>query len=184
VQILAVAEDMQGAEVVRPWVERAKARYPVVYDRENALGTLYRFKVVPIGILIDEEGRIVREASVIRIDDRQTWEALEQWVTCGTIPESWAIPEAQISPLSQKTPVEAEARFRLGRILFEQGRRDEAITEIRKAFNLDPASWIIRKQIWAIEHPERFYTGPVDYGWQKEQIERENADLGGVGDPH
>ena len=31
-----------------------------------------------------------------------------------------------------------------------------------------------RKQIWAIEHPEKFYTGDSpDFVWQKEELARE-----------
>jgi hypothetical protein len=28
----------------------------------------------------------------------------------------------------------------------------------------------MRKQLWAIEHPDRFYDGDVDYDWQKVQV--------------
>ena len=34
-------------------------------------------------------------------------------------------------------------------------------------------NWLIRKQMWAIEAPEAFYDGPVDYAWQKAQQKRE-----------
>jgi hypothetical protein len=127
----------------------------------------------------DEEGRLVREVSVINIDDRNTWEVLEHWVTRGTVPVSPSTSGTQIPRPGRETA--AEARVRSGTILLEQGRRDEAITQIREAFTLDPENWIIRKQIWVLEHPEKFYAGPVDYEWQKEQIERENAELGGEG---
>lgn len=35
--------------------------------------------------------------------------------------------------------------------------------------------WLIRKQLWAIETPEAFYEGNVDFEWQKEQMAREEA---------
>jgi len=47
------------------------------------------------------------------------------------------------------------------------------MAEWRKALALDPGNWIIHKQIWAVEHPEAFYEGAVDYGWQKKELERE-----------
>jgi len=40
----------------------------------------------------------------------------------------------------------------------------------REAVAIEPENWIIRKQIWAIEHPERFYAGEVDFDWQAAQI--------------
>jgi hypothetical protein len=180
VNILAVAEDVQGASPARPWVEQAKVQYRVAVDRENLLGTLYHFKVVPIGIVIDENGRIVREVSPIDINDGSTRGDVEQWATYNIIPASWPGTERGIPQSAPKTSVEseAEALFRAGMTLLKEGRRNEAIAKFREAFRRDPGNWIIRKQIWALEHPEKFYTGPVDYEWQKKQIERENAELG------
>jgi hypothetical protein len=38
---------------------------------------------------------------------------------------------------------------------------------------LDPDNLVILKQIWAVEHPERFYASDkVDYAWQREQLEK------------
>ncbi|MDP6495328.1 MAG: hypothetical protein QGI09_07925 [Dehalococcoidia bacterium] len=38
---------------------------------------------------------------------------------------------------------------------------------------LDPDNLVILKQIWAVEHPEKFYaSNKVDYAWQKEQLEK------------
>ena len=59
--------------------------------------------------------------------------------------------------------------------LLEQGKRDKAITELKEAFRLEPENWLIRKQLWAIETPEAFYAGEVDYAWQKDQVKREDA---------
>ena len=36
---------------------------------------------------------------------------------------------------------------------------------------------MIRKQIWAVEHPERFYPA-IDWDWQKEQLARERGGWG------
>ena len=69
-------------------------------------------------------------------------------------------------------PESAEGPFRIGRTMLKQGKKDEALVELKKALKLDKNNWIIRKQIWAIEHPEKFYEGRVDYDWQKLQIEQ------------
>ncbi len=42
---------------------------------------------------------------------------------------------------------------------------------LKRACPLEPDNFIIRKQLWAIEHPENFYDGDVDYAWQREQLE-------------
>ena len=38
-----------------------------------------------------------------------------------------------------------------------------------RGLELNPDNYLIRKQIWAVENPERFYEGDVDYNWQREQ---------------
>ncbi len=52
-----------------------------------------------------------------------------------------------------------------------RGEREQAIELLKRAFPLEPDNLIIRKQLWAIEHPEKFYDGDVDYAWQREQME-------------
>jgi hypothetical protein len=56
-------------------------------------------------------------------------------------------------------------------------KRDEAIVELKRGFQLDPYNWLIRKQAWAVEHLEVFYEGDVDYGWRKAQVAKEDAEL-------
>ena len=46
-------------------------------------------------------------------------------------------------------------------------RKKEALAALRKGLALDPRDYLIRKQIWCVEHPERFYEGEVDYRWQQ-----------------
>jgi tetratricopeptide (TPR) repeat protein len=64
------------------------------------------------------------------------------------------------------------ARFALGTALYQQDRTDEALASWRAALALDPPNFTVRKQIWMVEHPEKFYP-TIDFGWQKEQLERE-----------
>ena len=91
--------------------------------------------------------------------------------------------------LRQGRPVDAEAAFRrsvelnsrdwsahfaLGTALFQQQDIAQALTSWRAALALDPANFTIRKQIWMVERPERFYP-TIDFDWQKEQLEREGS---------
>jgi tetratricopeptide (TPR) repeat protein len=64
------------------------------------------------------------------------------------------------------------AAFGLGTSLFQEGRVEEALTWWKQARTLDPDNFTVRKQIWMVEHPERFYP-TIDTEWQKEQMERE-----------
>ena len=42
----------------------------------------------------------------------------------------------------------------------------------RQAVALEPDNYVVRKQIWAVEHLDKFYQGDVDYDWQREQMDQ------------
>ncbi len=71
-------------------------------------------------------------------------------------------------------PRSARALMGLATIYFDRSEREKALEALKKAWALDPENWIIRKQIWAVEHPDQFYPA-INFAWQKEQIEKEDA---------
>ena len=52
------------------------------------------------------------------------------------------------------------------------GDRQTAISRWREALAEDPANYLIRKQIWAVQHPERFYP-EIDWDWQMQVLAQE-----------
>ena len=50
--------------------------------------------------------------------------------------------------------------------------------ELKQAVALDPEDWLVRRQGWAIEKPEAFYDGEVNFEWKAERmkLEAENTD--------
>ena len=177
-EVIAIANDVQGAEVAIPWVERAGATYRVLLDDSNAIGTACGLKYVPVGILIDGEGRLVRPVGSVNIDGADFRGELEEWARTGVIPAAWQDAEMP-GPVAEPSADEAEAdaRMQLARVLLGRGKRDEALAELWQAVVLDPQNWLIRKQMWAIESPDAFYDGAVDYEWQAAQQEREAESL-------
>ena len=88
-------------------------------------------------------------------------------------------PNRAVKPLliaQTAYPDRPDLRFALGSHLLTQDQPEAAMIEWRKALQLDPGNWIIHKQIWAVEHPEAFYEGAVDYSWQGEELQREAAE--------
>ena len=79
---------------------------------------------------------------------------------------------AQVEEFEQDAHKKANALFVSGKQLFDSGNKDGAIKIWRKAIEIDPKNYIIRKQIWAIENPNRFYKDKVDYIWQNAQLEK------------
>jgi tetratricopeptide (TPR) repeat protein len=64
------------------------------------------------------------------------------------------------------------AAFGLGTALYQQGNLAGALRWWKVARQLDPPNFTVRKQIWMVEHPERFYP-TIDLDWQKEQLRLE-----------
>ena len=164
---MSVAIDAQGHDRPRRYVERAGATFTTLVDQGNLLSDLYGFKAVPNGFLVDEEGT-VRFSQLGGFDIRrsETAEMLERWVSGQD--ESMA-GEGPAGLLDARHS-ESNALFREGLELYESGSTAEALARWRQGLELDPDNYLVRKQIWAVENPERFYEGDVDYDWQREQF--------------
>jgi tetratricopeptide (TPR) repeat protein len=81
---------------------------------------------------------------------------------------------AECEAAARLQPKDALIPFTHGLVLLRQGRTNEALAKFTAARDLDSANWRIRKQIWALEHPERFYgANGIDWDWQKAQIAHE-----------
>ena len=161
---------------MRPWHDAANADFVTLVDSQNVFGTRYNLKAIPYGIMIDEAGRLVKAPFNVNVKDQKTLAMLEKWLSD---PDYNTMLLREMKPPSKptaKTATEAAARFQLGLTLLEVGKKEEAMAEWRKALALDPQNWIIHKQIWAVEHPDKFYKGGVDYGWQKSQLEAEKSE--------
>ena len=73
-------------------------------------------------------------------------------------------------------PLDASVPFVWGLVLLHQNQKAAALAKFKQARDLDSTNWRIRKQTWAIEHPDKFYTADSpDYGWQKEELAREKS---------
>lgn len=166
-EVLAVAIDFQGAALPRPYIESANPTYTNAVDAQNLLGQHFGFSAIPNAIFIDEAG-VIRYTKFGGFDIRKP--------EFRTIADSFATTDHAIDADDEATTgfksEEARLHFNQGLQLFHEGQRDQALAEWRKGLVHEPENWIIRKQIWAIENPDKFYSGDVDFGWQKEQIEQ------------
>ena len=168
---------MQGPAVVLPWLTKAGTTFRTLVDQHNVLGKAFSLKYVPVAVIVDAQGRLVRPITGVNIGDDAFRTQLEAWATTGDVPEAWRDADAPESRDLTPAEREADARFQLALVLLETDRTEEALEQLRLAVQADPENWLIRKQMWAIEAPEAFYEGPVDYAWQKAQQEREKAGL-------
>jgi tetratricopeptide (TPR) repeat protein len=165
--MVAVAQDVQGEERVRPVVEERGITFPVLVDRTSALGRKLGFRIVPTGFFVDAQGAICyRHTTDFDIGDPRVRWNLERFLAGQ--PTEEPEEDARMAP-------EALERFAIGVELYEQGKPDEALPLWREALALDPDNFVIRSQIWVLEHPERFYPA-VDRAWQELQLLKEGYD--------
>ncbi|PKR78761.1 thioredoxin family protein [Halalkalibacillus sediminis] len=168
-EILSVAVDGQGSEVVKPHLEGTT--FTTVVDENNTLVNMFNFKMVPNGIFIDEEGtiRLIKEG--FSVDNYEHVEAVEQLINKEV--EKVEFDEGQTR--NEQTDLQlqlAQTKFKLGMEYAKQNRDEEALKELDDAILLDPDNFTIRKQRWYIRYPEKFGQD-IDFDWQKEQLNKE-----------
>jgi hypothetical protein len=166
-RMLAVAQDAQGEERVRPIVAEHGVTFPVLVDGASVLARLLEFRIVPSGAFVDRDG-IVRYRHV---DDFDVADPRVRWNLQRFLAGEPTEPPTQDG---QMDPAALE-RFAEGVELYRDGRTPDALAAWRQALALDPDNFVIRSQIWAVEHPEHFYPA-VDRDWQELQLLKEGYD--------
>lgn len=165
-ELVAVAVDAQGASKPRPFMEQAGATFTCVVDAENLLSKTFGFKAVPNGIFVDESGIVVHQQfGGFDIRKPETLELVEAWLTSGATAGAESSGYALIDPRVQ-------VLFRDGLALLRSGEEGAALAKWREASVIDPDNYVVHKQLWSIESPERFYRGKVDMDWQRQQLAR------------
>jgi tetratricopeptide (TPR) repeat protein len=84
---------------------------------------------------------------------------------------------SQLQAAAKLQPRASSIPFVWGLVLLHQNQTELALKKFKSARDLDRGNWRIHKQIWAIEHPEKFYSDDSpDFGWQKEELAREKEE--------
>jgi hypothetical protein len=151
--VFTVALD-RNAEDPREFIEAAAPTHPSVIDPEHRVAELYHIVNVPTLIWIDEAGRIVRPNDAQYGTDTFTafhgkqsapyLEMIRAWVRDG----SGALPADEVRDRRiAATPESQLARSEraLAWWLHEQGRGDAAERHFRRADELAPQDWTIRR---------------------------------------
>jgi hypothetical protein len=162
-ELVAVAVDAQGADMPRPYMQEAGATFTCLVDSENLLSKTFGFKAVPNGILVDESGKVVHQKfGGFDIRKPETRELVDAWLTGANV-NAESTGSADVDP-------RVHVLFDEGLALLRAGNTDAARAKWREASVLDPGNYVVHKQLWSIENPERFYGEKVDMDWQKEQL--------------
>jgi hypothetical protein len=164
--ILSIAVDLQGPDLPRPFHEKADAEFTTVVDAGTVVTRTFGVRAVPNGALIDENG-ILRYAQYGGFDIRKP--ATKRLVTNFLV--NGQVNLTDDTPVKGAVDVASLDHFERGLALFGSGDLEGAAAIWREGMKVEPDHWNMRKQLWAIEHPDRFYNGDVDYDWQKVQVE-------------
>ena len=147
--------------------------FPVLIDDTGVFSARFGFKAVPNGFLIDEAG-VVRYANYGGFDiaKPEVYDVVERFFTGGDPGPSPEVDEPYTLDARDRDRV--ETKLQLGRALHELGRKEQAIDVWREALRVDPKNFTIRKQIWAVVHPEKFHP-TIDWDWQAVQLREETG---------
>ena len=159
--------------------------YPCLIDEKHLVAEQYGMVNVPMAVWINESGRIVRPAEPagatdgFRTMDRATrrmsvevatagkqarrryLDAIRDWVEKGEASVYALSPDEIRRRVPGRTEPEAlaEANFRLGHYLYQQGHRQAAQRYFAEAKRLHPENWRFRRQSLELEETGKAF-GP------------------------
>ena len=151
--------------MAQPFYDRAETTHTALIDRDHTVSALYNLVNVPTGIMIDEEGRIVRmdegtyskkyEAGNLSFGTDEYVPMVRDWAEKGAASEfvrsrAEMTEELATWKRSQEQTL-ADANFRLGVHLFKAGQEERAEQYWRTAQELHPESWNYHRQDWSFD---------------------------------
>lgn len=167
-ELVAVAMDAAGPDKPRQFYDQHGVTFTRAVDRSDALWETLDFQVVPNGVFLDEHG-VVRYAKFggFEARDPEDVAAIERLLASPVSP----FPPSPLLAVSV-APGPARQWFQRGVEALQKGDQAAAARYWRQALQADPNNLVIRKQIWALEHPEQFYP-KINPDWQRQQLAEE-----------
>jgi peroxiredoxin len=158
--ILTIACDAQGVDLPMKYLSRARATYEMWIDANCTLVRRWKLKQVGVLILLDENDVVLLAA------ERPEPAVLDQ---VGKLLSRPPAPNPPPVPKPDLKDTRVEFLVQLCTNYLTRKRVDDAVGFLKKALEIDPENRVLPKQIWALQHPEKFYDGPIDKEWQKQQ---------------
>lgn len=162
-EVIAVAQDTAGDAAAGPFYEAAKATFTTLIDTKHTLSALYGMVNVPTGVLIDEDGQVVRfdegtytreyQAGTLSFGTNDYLPIVRDWVARGAASEFVQEAAEIADSVGRRTDAEAraDAAFRLATHFELQGDRERAVVYWRQAQELNPDSWNYHRQEWSYD---------------------------------
>jgi tetratricopeptide (TPR) repeat protein len=169
-ELITVACDTKGREAAEQFIAAAAPTHPSLIDQHHVVPELYNTRNVPAAFWIDEAGHVVRANDPIYIQrrNRETGEttvnerylaAVRDWVAKGADSIYVTAPDETVRRMGAQDAenAQANAHFRLGVYLHEQGEAEAAVAQFKRAHELKPENWNYKRQAWNLGDLERDY---------------------------
>jgi hypothetical protein len=169
-EIVAAAQDTGGEAAAGKWYDAAKATFTTLVDSKHTVSSVFQFVNVPMGVWIDEQGRVVRPAEPAWTSSRvDTYggkalviegdiyvAALRDWVRNGENSPYVMSDEEFAGRAKPRSPaeMEAEASFKLGVWFQQAGNAPLAAKYFERAQALNPEDWNYHRQEWSFTPQE------------------------------
>lgn len=142
------------------YLRQARASYEMWIDATCTLARRWALKRVSVWVLLDEEGCVVAAGDH---PDEAAFGQIEELLP--TPPARRNVPEPRVETKNTQVEILMQSCTNF----LSRKRTGDAVGALKKALALDPQNRVIPKQVWVLEHPEKFYNGAIDKDWQKEQ---------------
>lgn len=158
--VISIACDAQGVLHPMRYLVQAKATHELWIDATCTIARRWKLKRVGVTLLLDENDVVLLSGEHVEDKLLAEVEAL--------LPKA---PSANPPPPPQVDTKGTKVDFLVQQCTnyLTRNRVDDAVGFLKQALALDPENKVIAKQVWAVKHPERFYNGPIDKEWQKQQ---------------
>ena len=159
--VVSIACDAQGVDIPMRYVAAAKGTHDAWIDANCHLVRRWKLKRVGVLVLLDEND------VVLLATDEHPGAAVFGQVEPLLAKAPDRNPPPRPKPDTKDTKV--EFLVQLCTNYLTRKRVDDAVGFLKQALALDPENRVIPKQVWALKNPEKFYAGPIDKEWQKQQ---------------
>jgi hypothetical protein len=156
---VSIACDAQGVDLPMRYLAAAKSTHGMWIDATCVLSRRWGLKELPLLLLLDEEGCLAWTGKL----DEASLSEIEK-----LLPKPAARRDVPYPKVDTKN-TRIEFLVQLCTNYLTRRRTEDACGFLRQALAVDPENRIIPKQVWAIQHPEKFYSGPIDKDWQAKQ---------------
>jgi peroxiredoxin len=160
VHVVGVAFDAQGVDMPLKYLTGARVTFEMLLDAGCILSRKWGIKRPGLLVLLDENGTALL---VVDHPEEKDLEKVENHLA--DKPVAPVPPEAKVDPRDVKVELLVQACTNF----LTRKKVQEAVESLRKALAADPGNLIIARQVLVLQHPEKFYPGPIDREWVERQ---------------